>query len=144
MPRRAGGVAPASAAPTYRHRVRKQYHFRPSESGLLAWNVDRLIALTASLPVEQVPLTAVRELDTAYWFGGQAPTVREVVVHLRLVEEADLAYPIVLDPDGGVMDGMHRVAKALLAGHDTITARRLSALPEPDHSDVRPEDLPYD
>ena len=124
--------------------MRRQYHFRSSPTGLLAWDVHRLVALSADLPVEQVPLSAVRELDTAYWFAGMPATVRAVVDHLRLVEAADLAYPIVLDPDGGVMDGMHRVAKALLAGQTTIAARRLPELPEPDHVGVQPDDLPYD
>lgn len=137
--------APDRPAPTYRRGARKQNHFRPSAQALHAWDVDRLVALTAGLPVEQVPLVGIGELDQAYWFGpGSAPTVRAVVEHLRLVEEADLAYPIVLDPDGGVMDGMHRVAKALLAGHVSIAARRLMVLPDPDHSDVQPEDLSYD
>ena len=124
--------------------MRKQYHFRPSENGLYAWDVDRLVALTADLPVEQIPLTNIRELDTAYWFAGDTPpTVRAVVDHFRLVHEADLAYPIIVDPDGGVMDRMHRVAKALLVGHATIAARRLTVLPDPDHTDVQPDDLTY-
>jgi hypothetical protein len=42
------------------------------------------------------------------------------------------------------MDGMHRVAKALLAGQRSIAARRLAVLPEPDCSDVQPDELPYD
>jgi hypothetical protein len=41
------------------------------------------------------------------------------------------------------MDGMHRVAKALLLGHRTIAAKRLPVLPPSDFSDVHPEDLPY-
>lgn len=135
---------PVTSTATYRRDVRKQYHFRPSENGLHAWDVDRLVALTADLPVEQFPLTSIRELDTAYWFGGDTPpTVRAVVDHLRLVHEADPSYPIIVDPDGGVMDGMHRVAKALLAGHATIAARRLAVLPDPDHTDVQPDDLTY-
>lgn len=125
--------------------MRTQYHLRPGEHGLLAWDVERLLALVRDRAVEHVPLAAVRELDEEYWSVGGAPlTVRAVVEHLRLIDEADLAYPIVLDPEGRVMDGMHRVAKALLLGQQTIAARRLTVLPEPDHVGVRPEDLPYD
>jgi hypothetical protein len=29
--------------------VRKQYHFRPSRDGLLAWDVDRLVELARDL-----------------------------------------------------------------------------------------------
>ncbi len=125
--------------------VRKQYHFRPSPKGLHAWDVDRLIALAHDLPVQMVPLDQVVELETNYWFDhGYDPTVRAMVDHMRLVAEADLSYAIILDPDGRVMDGMHRLAKALLLGHATITAKRLWALPKPDYTDVRPDELPYD
>ncbi len=123
--------------------VRKQYHFRPSARGLHAWDVDRLIDLTAHLPSEQVPLSAIREVDTDYWFNhGYPPTVLAVVEHLRLINEADLSYAIILDPDGRVMDGMHRVARALLDGHAAIAAKRLDTMPLPDYTDVQPDDLP--
>ena len=42
--------------------------------------------------------------------------MRKVVEHTALILEADLAYPIILGHDGRVMDGMHRVARALMAG----------------------------
>jgi hypothetical protein len=125
--------------------MRKQYHFRPSERGLCAWDVDRLLVLAQDQPTEQVPLDEIREADGNYWFShGTAPTVRAVVEHARLINEADLSCPIIIDPQGSVMDGMHRVGKALLIGHPTISARRLPSLPQPDYADVRPEDLPYD
>jgi hypothetical protein len=124
--------------------VRKQYHFRPSTQGLYAWDVDRLIELAERLPEEIVPLAAIVELDSNYWFShGSLSTVRAVVDHMRLVGAADLAHPIILDPGGGVMDGMHRVAKALLAGQETIKAKRLLTLPAPDYSHVHPDGLPY-
>jgi hypothetical protein len=103
------------------------------------------MSLTADLPTEQVPLAAISELDNDYWFSrGTEATVRAVVGHIQLVNESDLSYPIIIDPHGGVMDGMHRVAKALLEGRDFIAARRLMVLPEPDYTGVSPDDLPYD
>jgi hypothetical protein len=41
------------------------------------------------------------------------------------------------------MDGMHRVAKALLEGRTTITAVQFETHPDPDYRDCRREDLPY-
>lgn len=124
--------------------MRKQYHFRPSARGQQAWDVDRLVALTASLPVERIALAELADVDTDYWFGhGDPATVRAVVDHMRLVAEVDLSYPIIVDPDGRVMDGMHRVARALLEGRAEIAARRLPVMPEPDFVDVHPDDLPY-
>ncbi len=60
------------------------------------------------------------------------PTCRAVVEHLQRIEAADLADPIILSPDGYVIDGMHRVAKAFLAGRASIPAVRLGEYPEPD------------
>ena len=125
--------------------MRKQYHFRPSERGLLAWDVDRLVAMSEEFPRIQVPLTAIRELDEPFWFGlGDTPTCRAVVEHARLIEAADLSFPIILSSDGRVMDGMHRVAKAALLRRPTIEAVRFTDDPDPDYVDVHPDELPYD
>jgi hypothetical protein len=100
--------------------------------------------LSAGLPVEQVPLDSIDEIDSVYWFTGElAPTVRTVVEHTRLIEAVDTSHPIILGFDGRVMDGMHRVARALLEGRSTIAAVRFEIHPDPDYRDCRPEDLPY-
>jgi len=41
------------------------------------------------------------------------------------------------------MDGMHRVGRALLERRESLPAVRFEELPDPDHRNVRPEDLPY-
>ena len=125
--------------------VRKQYHFWPAEPGFDAWDVDRLIALSRGLPIERVAVDAIGEIDTAYWFDGsdEVPTVRKVVEHARLISQVDVSYPIILGPDGRVMDGMHRIARALLEGWPVIDAVRFTALPEPDYRGCQPDELPY-
>lgn len=126
--------------------MRKQYYFKPSDHGFDAWDVNHLIELSADLPVTQVPLTSIRELDTAYWFGadGSPMTVRILVRHLQRVLEVDPAYPIILGSDGQVMDGMHRVARCLLDGRNTVDALRFVTQPKPDYRDVQPSDLTFD
>jgi hypothetical protein len=125
--------------------MRKQYHFRPSERGLMAWDVHRLVALTKDFPRVNVPLCSIRELDESFWFGnGNAPTCRAVVEHARLMDTADLTFPIILSSDGRVMDGMHRVAKAALLNRPTIEAVQFTNDPEPDYVGVHPDELPYD
>ena len=100
--------------------------------------------LTKDLPTIQVQLGAIGELDQPYWYAhGYVPTCRNIAVHARLINEADLAFPIILSSDGGVMDGMHRVAKAAIAGHSTISARQFAQDPEPDYVGVEPDKLPY-
>ena len=123
--------------------MRKQYHFRPSPGGLYAWDVERLVTLAEGLPSEEIPLDDLAEIDDNWWYAHESePTVRSIVEHVRLMNEVDLAYPIIVDPAGRLMDGMHRVAKALLLGHTTISAKRLPALPEPDHVDYQTDDPP--
>jgi len=125
--------------------MRKQYHFRPSERGLQAWDVERLVALSRGLPRQRVPLAEIQEIDEPYWFSheGAVPTCRAVLEHARLIEETDLAFPIILSSNGRVMDGMHRVAKAVLQGRAEIEAVRFLDDPEPDYVGVDPDRLPY-
>lgn len=125
--------------------MRKQYHFWPGSDGLDAWDVDRLIELSASLVEEEVHVGAVWEVDTVYWFDdSQQPTVRAVIDHVRLINEVDASFPIILGPDGRVMDGMHRVARVILEGRETVTAVRFPELPDPDYRNCRPDELPYE
>ena len=123
--------------------MRKQYYFRLSPSGLLAWDVDRLIELTQQLPRKHVPLEDIGELDKPWTGDGEHQTWRELIGHIRLIEAADLSFPIILAADGEVMDGRHRIAKAALLGRSTIEAVQFEADPPPDHIGRRPEDLPY-
>ncbi|PYP78045.1 MAG: hypothetical protein DMD35_12835 [Gemmatimonadetes bacterium] len=131
-------------APPFQSGMRKQYFFRQSPRGLLAWDVDRLVDLTRDLPVRSVPLTEIRELEEHFFGEDEAPTWRSFATHVRLVFEAELAYPIIRASDGAVMDGMHRVTKALVLGRDAIDAVQFATDPAPDHVGCRPDDLPYD
>jgi hypothetical protein len=128
--------------------MRKQYHFWPGEAGgdgWDAWDVERLIGLAAGLPVIEVELSTIAEIDSVYWFDQtHPPTVRNVVAHARLIAAADLGWPILLGHDGRVMDGMHRIARALLEGRHVLQARRFSEPVPPDFSNCQPDELPYD
>ncbi len=125
--------------------MRKQYHFWRSERGLLAWDVDRLIRLSKDLPRTRVPLSSIGEIDEVYWFDDEEerPTCRKLIQHMRLIEEAEFSHPIILGVDGRVMDGMHRVAKALLQGMVEIEAVRFEHDPKPDFVGRKPSELPY-
>ena len=106
--------------------MRAQYHFRQSPMGLRAWNVRRLAEISSSLPRERIPLSAIRELDEPYWSGEPATSItcRQIAEHARLIRDCDLAFPIILSSNGRVMDGMHRVCRALVDGLDDIEAVR--------------------
>lgn len=126
--------------------MRKQYHFRPSERGLLAWDVHRLIELSKQLPVIEVLLSSIQELEEAYWFDmeGKPPTCKAVVEHAQLMRDVDITFPIVLFSDGRVADGMHRVCRAWMDGRNTIRAVQFSEDPTPDYVGCAPDALPYD
>ena len=128
--------------------IRPQYHIRPSPQGPLAWDVRKLIAHAQALQLQPrlVPLSAIAELDQRYWFSepGDEPTPRAIAQHMQLVEAADTAYPILLDAEGRLMDGMHRAVKRLVQGQQDIWALQLPATPAPDFIGVAADDLPYE
>ena len=126
--------------------MRKQYHFRPSKKGLYAWDIDRLIALTKDMESKLIHLDSIQELDENFWFAGEGdiPTCRAIAEHAKLIKETDLSFPIILCSRGRVMDGMHRVCKALVEGEEKIKAVQFVVDPEPDYEDIQsPDDLPY-
>lgn len=105
--------------------------------------MDRLVELSNDLPRKRVPLSEIRELDEPWSGEDERPTWRALLEHVRLIEEADLSYPIILSADGAVMDGRHRVAKATLQGQQEIEAVQFDEDPPPDHVGLGPNDLPY-
>jgi hypothetical protein len=123
--------------------MRKQYFFRPSPRGLLSWDVDRLIALSKQFPRKQVRIDEIGELDREWHGEDGPPTWRQMIEHIQLINEADLAFPIILAANGEVMDGRHRIAKAASLGLITIECVQFSEDPQPDHIGKRPEELPY-
>lgn len=124
--------------------MRPQYHFRDSPQGLMAWDMRKIAKAAASLPTVEVPLSDIAELDEDWWFAhGGAATPRAIADHMALVAHADRSYPVILDAQSRLMDGMHRIVQALLAGDTTITAIRLPETPPPDYIGVDPDKLPY-
>ena len=123
--------------------MRKQYYFRESERGLLAWDVDHLVELSRNFSRKSIPIDAIRELDEPWAGVDERRSWRAVVDHMRLINEADLSFPIILSADGLVMDGRHRIAKAALEGRNFIDAVQFDNDPPPDYVGVDPDDLKY-
>lgn len=93
-----------------------------------SWLVKNLWKAASKLPVYEIPLIALRT-DIGLWDNM---SFMEFLNHAKLVNEADLDYPIILDADGAIADGRHRLGKAIIEGHTTIKAQRLEFMPEPD------------
>jgi hypothetical protein len=99
------------------------------------WYIDRLWPLVEGLPSEDLLIDHVRELDEVCWFSdiwGRRPTCRAVFDHCRRMLDADLSFPIILGPGGDVLDGIHRIGKAMMQGRATVRAVRLAQLSPPD------------
>lgn len=95
--------------------------------GRAHWSVPRLFELARDLPVMDVPLDHVH-----LFYTYEKLTLREMVMHMKAVQDADLSKPIILDEDGEVMDGRHRLMKAMLLGVPSIKAVRFDENPSPD------------
>lgn len=53
------------------------------------------------------------------------------VDHMKRVESADMSFPVVLSPDGVIIDGRHRLCKALMNGDKTLLVVQLETMPTP-------------
>lgn len=90
------------------------------------WSVPRLFELSKNMPVIEVPLDHLC-ISSTY----EKLTLRDLVMHMEAVDNADLSMPIIMSEDGDIMDGRHRVMKALLLNFQTIKAVRFEENPEP-------------
>lgn len=114
-------------------RLQRHKHNRVIDGQRLTWQVARLWDLARDLPIVEVSLDTLAEADRNPWFGdSMPPTVRHVVSHCRRMLDADLSVPVILNADGRIMDGVHRLARAMLEGHETIKAVRFAEMPPPD------------
>ena len=100
------------------------------------WFVSRLWVAAKGLPVITVPIEDIPDLFNedswvSHWREPEGFWIKDEIFRVR---EADLSFPVILHPDGHLMDGYHRVCKALMAGWTTIEAVRFTpaSLPLPD------------
>lgn len=124
--------------------MRQQYHFRKVGEDTHIWDVHHLVELSQDLPIKTIALSAIKELDEHYWYPEKTPTTRQIAEHFKLVNAADLSYPIILCAEGRVMDGMHRIVKAYLQNLTEIQAIQFEQTPSPNFINVDEDALRYD
>jgi hypothetical protein len=97
--------------------------------GKRVWKITSLIqhVKDQGLEVFDLPLCGIN-LSTSVWETGDV-SVKSFVKHWKRANETDLKYSVILDDDGFIMDGWHRVAKALFLGYSTIKAVRFDKTP---------------
>lgn len=92
------------------------------------YSVARLIDMCKDLEPFDTPLQAF-DLSAPIWSDY---STFDLAFHVKAVNDADLDYPIILDWNGSIADGRHRLIKALVLGHSTIKCVRMYWKPEAD------------
>ncbi len=90
------------------------------------YRVVDLIEASKDIKPFKMPLESI-------WIGGKpwgSVTTKKFAYHMKRVQEADLKHPIILDDEGYICDGWHRVVKAILNGDEFIMAKRLIVMPD--------------
>jgi len=78
------------------------------------------------IPIEHLDWTPVR--------FGNANRICDFAYHYKRASQADVKIPILLGPMGSIMDGMHRLAKAIAEDVEYLSAYRLTYMPPPDET----------
>lgn len=102
----------------------------------LIWLVEDLWEAAKGLPTETIDIAQLRGVhDPESWASNAFKGKWDAVASddWGRIHRVDTSYPVILHPDGRLMDGFHRVAFRLLTAEGTVQAVRLTAetLPEP-------------
>jgi hypothetical protein len=124
----------------YLHRhmeTQRQRHTIEADGFRTTWYVDRLWELSAPLVSRPIQVDTVAGIDLNVWFwDGHEPTIRNVASRVERILAADLECPIILNTDGTIMDGAHRLARALIEGRTHILAKQFLESPAPDEREA--------
>lgn len=92
------------------------------------WTNAYLLRAATNLPIFMLPLDETFLESEIIW---KANNVRDFIVHFNRIREADLEVPIILRSDSVIMDGHHRLVKAMMEGKTYIWAKQFIIDPEP-------------
>lgn len=90
------------------------------------WSVARLAQLSRDFPVFDLPITHINVSSSLGPF-----MLREFAGHVKAVNDADMTKPIIMDEDGRIMDGRHRILNAIVNGLESVKAVRFEKNPTP-------------
>lgn len=94
------------------------------------WLCTNLIARAKDLAPFDLPLVAIHS-GSEVW--TPVSSAYGIAHHVRRALDVDTKHPIILDQQGFIMDGWHRVLRALIDGKETIKAVRFTETPAPDY-----------
>lgn len=106
------------------------YYWFDSESKHKEWKAETLVQAVKDqkCKVFDLPLAGIDLRVLPF----KIDDIDDFVFQMKRTLNTDLKYPIILDWCGKIMDGWHRVAKAIIEGKITIKAVRLENPVKPD------------
>ena len=98
------------------------------------WLVTSLIRMVKELKLEvfELPMQGI-DISVDRFEDGDM-SILQVARHMERANETELKYPIILSASGCIMDGWHRILKALIQKKTTIKAVRFTEDPIPDYT----------
>ena len=97
------------------------------------WTVTNLIARAKDLVPFDLPLAAIYSGSEVWPAVGSAYGIAH---HVRRALDVDISHPIIMCQQGFIMDGWHRVLRALIDGKTMIKAVRFAETPPHDYVKV--------
>lgn len=99
------------------------------------WKVSELIEATKDNPVQCISVEDFIEHDL-FW---NTPTLKDISRELKQVLDSDYSYPIIIDENNNIIDGVHRIIHANLDGIKEIKAViiRDEQFPEPCYDEYK-------
>ena len=121
-----------------------QFEGHTYSDGKAVWTVEELWLAADGLPVELMRVELfVEQLEGTCWtHTGTEASPNWVLEHTRRILDADMDFPIIIDKGGIVLDGIHRLCKAVLEGREFVSVQRLVQMPSPTLSLIEEEPPP--
>ena len=107
----------------------KGLHRRTLGAEVWGWRVEDLWGLASSLAVRAADPSTIIDLDRDGWFSNKTPTPGDILGHMKRIIAANMDHPVILAPDGLIMDGAHRACKALLNERKRIDVVQFKEFP---------------
>jgi len=113
--------------------LNKEWEFSDNSSVVIGdrrYNIAACCMLSENLPIIEIPMRHMF-LDYEPPFGD---TLRSFAEHILQVLECDLDLPILLNENGCIIDGRHRLIRSMIEFRTTIKTRRFDVDPEGGYS----------
>jgi hypothetical protein len=101
------------------------------QDGDNVWVVTNLIQKAKDLVPFDLPLAAIYS-GTQVW--APVGSAYGIAHHVRRALDVDTSHPVIMCQEGFIMDGWHRVLRALIDGVPTIKAVRFEKTPSHDYT----------